>query len=381
MSHYFTRGGHDVQQFYQLVADLVSPDDKVSDYIGFFDADAAITAPVFPGSIFSYSSGSVKPHAVGMIGRAQNEYWQSTPPAQAWMLGRPSVMRGMSLFPFVVKRQHLREMRQRLIERHHLSVDTEVPGFWLKWTNGDSERATELSSFSSLFLKWSKGSGNISQFCLIYSWLWYEKRQEYSWHLQPLGVGMPLGKDGWTNRDIAGQIKFEELYADAIATYGKDIFKPFPRIAAHVSYHANADIGRDTLCGLTHSAMHTIDNISHELIRTSLCETNLVSEQRFSTLCDHLRAHDDGYGATHMSTRAHGAWGDPFMFDGPPWKVGWSCKENIVAWEDALVPLLAKINSRRHIILNKFTSEEGLELLCRVVARPLNISGLFTCGQ
>lgn len=377
--------GHDVQQYYQLVADLTAfHGGDGSEFIGFFDADAAIIAPVFPESIFSFNeSGFARPHAIGKLGRAPNEFWEAAPKTQSCMLGssRFNVLRGMAVFPFVVRRRHLAEMRSSLVASSALQYSAPSDtwtSFLLKWTHGEKHSARELDAFAFLFMHCLTASGgHFAQFDLIYSWLWYERRADYEWHLQRLGVGIPLGTAPWSSTSIEGQVPLDELYDNITESESSNIFRPFPRIAAHTSYHFNEDTeNRD--CGMGPGGSLKGQSVVPDLVRMSLCQTKTLPESDLELICRPIRKNPvvDGFESKFLKDSSLGIWSDPFFFDGPntPWKVSQSCHQNLAAWESALEGSMARLARSLPEVRKKLETAVGKQLLCLLVGNPLNIS-------
>ena len=74
------------------------------------------------------------------------------------------------------------------------------------------DSAVELDAFAALFMHClTRTGGHFAQFDLIYSWLWYERRAEYDWHLQRLGVGHPTPNCTWSNISIEGQLPLNSV--------------------------------------------------------------------------------------------------------------------------------------------------------------------------
>ena len=377
--------GHDLQQYYQLIADLGALDrGNESEFIGFFDADVAIIAPVYPESLFSFSNGSSpRPHAIGKVGRAPNEFWEAAPKTQSCMLGdsRLNVMRGMAVFPFLIRRKHLSEMRRSLVSTSVVELSS-PPESWmsflLKWTDGDVDSAIELDAFAALFMNClTRTGGHFAQFDLIYSWLWYERRAEYAWHLQRLGVGIPLGTAPWSSISMEGQLPLEDLYDSFTNSEASSIFTPFPRIAVHTSYHFNDD-AENRECGMGPGGSSQGDSLVFNLVRMSLCQTRTLPESDLKVICEPIQKLSvlDGYDFKFLQDGSLGIWSDPFFFDGPstPWKVSQSCHLNLAAWESALAPSMARIARSLPELQRKHDTREGKRLLCLLVGAPLKIS-------
>ena len=148
------RSGHDRQQFMMFYADSYC----TSEYVGFIDSDALIHSYVDREDIFDRN----KPIIHGRIGKLKNhgadrnKRWWAASSFKAIGLEEPMVC--MSYFPIVVKREHLKEIRE------YIRVNMKKKSF--------EEAFREISK---------KGIGTFSQFNIICSYLWWMRRHHYSW--------------------------------------------------------------------------------------------------------------------------------------------------------------------------------------------------------
>ena len=220
-SHIYHSTGHYRQQLIMFEADLYT--DPNVEYIGFVDTDCLFITYTDREDLFEGS----KPVINGRIGNNQNSWWLSVPLSTYWLFGsKPEPMRCMSYFPVIIKRTHLVEMRQHLLELH------------------------QLNDFHKLFQDYSAKNTHFSQFNAMCAYLWYYKRDEYVWYVHDTNPGQP--SDNSTVSDKS--------------TFNQSMFEPKPRIAIHTRYHSRKNFNDIIVEGFCRSPPFPKNNASLEVI-------------------------------------------------------------------------------------------------------------------
>ena len=183
--------GHDRQQWLMFWADNFT----TSDYIGFVDSDAVFVTRVMDSDVFRNG----KPRVTSCYGSPRDGWWETVPARTEFSLGFKEPFRSMTYFPVVIKREHLKEIRDHITQ--HLG---EV-------------------NFDMAFLKVAQTS--YSQFNIFNTFLWYKKRDEYFWDLTERTIG-------WAGT-IVGQVanKAEAGITDAMLIQNRH-----PRVTMHKPY-------------------------------------------------------------------------------------------------------------------------------------------------
>jgi len=209
--------GHTRQQLVMFWGDIYSQ----SEYVGFVDTDTFFFTLVDREDLFE----SGKPVINGRIGKHQGDFWESVPMSSQWLMkGLEEPMRCMSYFPVIIKRQHLRELRE-FVERAH------------------------GKPFNDVFHEYSANS-KFSQFGAMCSYLWWFKRDDYVWYVHDTDPD-------WNLRDT---YKTEEnMYFTPNASitdktiFSPEMLLPKPRIAVHANYHDGEHPHLLALRGYCHS--------------------------------------------------------------------------------------------------------------------------------
>lgn len=147
-----------IQQLIMLWADNFTD----AEYIGFVDDDTIFTKAVQPIDLFDESG---RPRALVRPRRgAHSATWVK---ATDYAFGRLSEVFSMVSFPVIIKREHLREMREEILRVH-------------------SEYSYFDEFFSALIHRGRprKDLTQISQFCFFMDFVFEKHRNEYRWHFE-----------------------------------------------------------------------------------------------------------------------------------------------------------------------------------------------------
>ena len=155
-----------------------------------------------------------KPVINGRIGNPQNSWWQPVPISTNWFVGKPEPMRCMSYFPVIIKREHIREMREYFLNLH------------------------SSNDFHHLFQSYS-GHGYYSQFNAMCAYLWYFKREDYVWYVHDTNPQQNLNV-------VEGAITDKSIFSPSM-------FELKPRIAIHTRYHARKNFDEIVVEGFCRS--------------------------------------------------------------------------------------------------------------------------------
>ena len=142
--------GYARQQYSTFYDDLYTE----AEYVGIVDSDSFFTTSVVPEDLFEDGL----PRLIGYNGEGTG--WCASAPMAvgASCVGEFMVVIG---FPFMVKREHFKEMRDHIT------------------------KTTQSASFEEAFFKiCNQHTGHYSQFDIMGTYLWHFKRDEYSWHLR-----------------------------------------------------------------------------------------------------------------------------------------------------------------------------------------------------
>lgn len=145
--------GYSRQQYSNFYSDLYTD----ADYIGIVDSDSSFSTPVVPEDLFDNFNGTKRPRLIGYNGCC-TPWNKCVEPS----IGKPGVIEFMVVigFPVIVKRSHFEDIRNHIIQ--HMKV----------------------KSFEEAFHQiCSLHPSSYSQFALIGNYLWWFKRDEYSWHI------------------------------------------------------------------------------------------------------------------------------------------------------------------------------------------------------
>ena len=222
-SYVYHGNGHNRQQLLMFEADLYT--DPSVEYIGFVDTDCLFVTYTDREDLFEGS----KPVINGRIGNPQNGWWQPVPLSTSWLLSKPEPMRCMSYFPVIIKRSHLQDMRQYLMQLH------------------------QKNDFHQVFTEYS-GKAFFSQFNAMCAYLWYFKRDDYVWYVHDTNPGQALA-------EVAGAISDRSIFSPSM-------FEPKPRISIHTRYHSRKNFDDIVIEGFCRSPPFPKSNVNHE----SMCQ-------------------------------------------------------------------------------------------------------------
>ena len=178
-----------LQQLLMLWADNFTD----AEYIGFVDDDTLFTSPVNSYDLFDEAG---RPRVI-----ARSIFPEDVPGSRNWLLAsefafkRTPRLYAMSYFPVIIKRDHLRLMRDDILSRH--PQYTCFDDFYSALIH---RKVRDVDIY---------GLAGVSQFCLMMEYTFDAHRDEYSWHFE-------------TQRSIK------------LAT--NEMYEPFPRVAIHGSY-------------------------------------------------------------------------------------------------------------------------------------------------
>lgn len=192
-SSYYNNQGPFRMQLIEYHADLYLPND--TEYIGFVDGDTYFTTYVDREDLFEEGKPIVRPR----FGNFHGVLYMR--PAE-WILGGvsdPAVC--MSYFPVLIKRSHIKEMRE-YIERIHSMKMAKVFQIWLGKFNADISIVDVMCTF-----------------------IWNFHRDEYSWH----GYDISLPETRYFSAS--------KMFLRSNFTY--EMTLPRPHVANHLVYHDN----------------------------------------------------------------------------------------------------------------------------------------------
>jgi hypothetical protein len=165
-----------------------------AEYIGFVDDDTIVSRAVQAIDLFDELG---RPRVIARMAKHGNPVWND---ATAFAFKRTPKIYAMTYFPVIMKRDHLIEMRQAILQTHHPAYNTFDEFFTaIIHRHGQTNNAY--------------GNEEISQFCIMMDYVFEHHRDEYSWHM-------------------------EAQYADdgLASAAAAELLQPFPRVAVHGSY-------------------------------------------------------------------------------------------------------------------------------------------------
>ena len=208
------RGGWNIQQLIMFWADNFTD----AEYIGFLDDDTLFSKAVLPDDLFDEEG---RPRVLALYPTASSftELVYTWHQASFWALGHPSLVIAMSYFPIIVRRNHLREIREAMLRQH-----------------------PEYPCFDDLFAAMIRKEFTFySQFVIMFDYIWLHHRDEYDWHFARDGPGGEY-LDGYPH-DFDGHGSDKERGISSIATGSldelgitADMRQPFPRATVHAGY-------------------------------------------------------------------------------------------------------------------------------------------------
>jgi hypothetical protein len=184
-----------------------------SEFIGFLDDDTLFSKAIIPYDVFD-SQG--RPRA---IVKYSNGIHDMEPHYKQWyrqydyMFGQPAYLNAMSYFPVVIRRKHLHEIRQAMLDQH-----------------------PEFASFDDLFISFVRRRKYFSQFQFMFDYLWRTHRDEYSWHFEADRLVNLNNVSGFVKDDpIAKMVAIKDGSPQENGVTA-EMLKPFPRCAVHGNY-------------------------------------------------------------------------------------------------------------------------------------------------
>jgi hypothetical protein len=181
-----------------------------AEYIGFVDDDTVFTSFVHAKELFD---GRRRPRVIVRHASTTNGNWaESTHYSLRW----PTVINGMNYFPVIVKRSHLRELREFILRAH--------PKF------------SCFDEFYIHLLQQSDQGAWPCQFCTMMNYLVCHHRDEYRWHFEESVEewGQQLKYPAEVQPLIrAGKIAQGTPKENVVSP---KMLEPFPRVVIHVGY-------------------------------------------------------------------------------------------------------------------------------------------------
>ena len=198
-SSVYYRTGYDRQQYVMMWADNFTN----KEYIGFVDSDAVFLTYVDREDLFEDGKPVVNARSGYHMTHKDGVHLWSVGSYET--LGFLEPFKCMSYFPVIVKREHLKDMRDFISQRHNLSFDD------VFYQNISSPATTHPRDYS--------------QFAIMCSYLYQFKRDEYKWYVHSETPGWdglnpppPYGQDG------------------NISQFTPEMNLPKPRITTHGRY-------------------------------------------------------------------------------------------------------------------------------------------------
>lgn len=214
-SEYYHNKGHDRQQLIMFNADKSSN----AEFVGFVDTDCLFTTYTDRGDLFEDN----KPVINGRIGRSQNMYWDPVPATSFAFTGLLEPMRCMNYFPVVIKRTHLADLREYVIKYVRVALVVLFAVVTMTLSYVFAQHGGQLS-FPEIFAMHTFAP--YSQFGILCTYLWYEKRDEYAWYVHDTDPSWD-----WHNQ-VQGNVRDKSIFTP-------EMYYPKPRIASHVRYRTD----------------------------------------------------------------------------------------------------------------------------------------------
>ena len=199
----YYRDGYDRQQLAMFWADNFT----TSEYIGFMDTDATMVTFVDREDLFEDS----KPIVNGRGGRALFDHTWVWAAGTFETLGILEPFKSMSYFPVIIKRSHLKDLRDFIADRHNLTFDDAF------YRNISAPGTGRIKYFS--------------QFDIMFAYLFTFKRNEYKWYIQSESPDW----DGKNPPPVYGQ-------DGNVSQFTAEMLVPKPRIATHARYRNSKHI-------------------------------------------------------------------------------------------------------------------------------------------
>eukprot|EP01031_Cornospumella_fuschlensis_P029438 gene29438-35531_t len=235
------RSGHDRQQYLTFTADYYTD----AEYVAFMDSDAFVHTFVDREDLFENGKAIIQ-------GRLSYENYAPWTMKTFDALGVEEYMSCMSYWPVLIKRAHLRELREAIAK--HRQKETFEEAFW---------------DFS-----WNMVGAQFNMMC---TWLYLNKHDEYSWRLKDAhpewnGFSHPRPPNGmWSDKSVFKRGELSPLTV--------------PYLSQHISY-------------VMQDGQLAVRDKSHTLMRKAIERILLIS------MC-HIYTHNATFqlapNATHLS--------------------------------------------------------------------------------
>lgn len=185
--------GYDRQQYLAFIADNFTS----AEFVGFTDTDTFIHSYVTELDIFDEKGRPIVNGRIGYLEKCRLSRCNLTPYREMWaeatlnITGLQEAVNCMSYFPIVVKGIHLKELREFLR---------------LRWAKSTFQEA--YSAFVNAQKIWGPRRRHMyCQFNIICTYLWWHKRDEYSWAIHDAspqwdGVNPPPSPGQLGNKSI-----------------------------------------------------------------------------------------------------------------------------------------------------------------------------------
>ena len=185
------RKGHDRNQHSMFWADNFT----TSEYVGFVDTDCVFVTYIDREDLFEEG----KPVINGRSGKHDpHDFWDIMPNGTYYATGILEPMRCMSYFPAIIKRSHLKDIRDHISQHHNKSFD---------------EAFYDISGQP------------YSQFGIFCAYLYKYKRDEYKWYVH-------TETPDWNGKDPPPSVGQD----GDLSIFQPEMYLPKPRIATHARY-------------------------------------------------------------------------------------------------------------------------------------------------
>lgn len=324
-SSYYRRPG-DRQQLMMLWADNFTD----AEYIGFVDSDAVFLTYIDREDLFENG----KPVINAKAGPTSDKFWSSAPASTYDTLHLQESMRCMSYFPVIIKREHIKEMRDYITWLHTRNHDFAHPVHKAhahhevnkkkKGEDGARRRASEENgdlsdseesiytstqqlfedllkadpsatkdystadnrTFNDIFYEITGRHWCFFQFNAFCTYLYQFHREDYTWYVHPMvDTNWRSGQNGGIKAS-KGMIHNFNLFKEFMPIQPQ-IFDPKPRIATHARYRS---YGARYMGQITANRLHM-----NLLLQQGLCITpplvktaNMTHWHRNNDICEHV---------------------------------------------------------------------------------------------
>ena len=214
-NHSFYGTGWFIQQLIMFWADNFTD----AEYVGFVDDDSLFSMAVLSSDIFD-SKGRPRVFSRYHTGSEQYHWLRDYFDQANFAFGWPAYINAMAYFPVIVKRNHLPLIRTEILRLH-----------------------PEYNHFDDFFIAVVKRQKQLSQFAMMFEYLWHYKRDEYDWHFEPDDIFGPYFRTGFPNTSEKVVNEFPYIATGSPADNGvtREMLLPFPRVCIHGSYISGGD--------------------------------------------------------------------------------------------------------------------------------------------